>query len=205
MRVFRFIEGKMRLTETCTRRVREEKGCFPIVLWKQYHQGAVNNCYYRNSSIIYHDVVFNKKKTRYPKIYQSSLDFYRMKHKSTSIYHYAHVKNIQTNIIRKCKGLTESFLGKQFSCQICIHRGLKHSERQNAPGQTMILSKSHPFSENIRFSRRFIQILPTSTDRDRDKSLHNSWKKSTGIWVLRMKKELESELSGTRWSPSGLL
>lgn len=47
------------------------------------------------------------KKIRYPKIYQSSLDFYRMKHKSISIYRYAHVKNIQTNIVRKYKGLTE--------------------------------------------------------------------------------------------------
>lgn len=142
------------------------------------------------------------KKIRYPKIYQSSLDFYRMKHKSISIYRYAKIfKQISLENVKDWL----SFLGKQFSCQICIHRGLKHSERQNAPGQTMILSKSHPFSENIRFSRRFIQILPTSTDRDRDKSLHNSWKKSTRIWVLRMKKELESELSGTRWSPSGLL
>lgn len=99
-----------------------------------------------------------------------------MKRKVISIYRNAHVKNIRTSISLEkiSKGLTESFLGKQFSCQICIHRGLKRSERQNAPGQTMILSKSHPFSENIRFSRRFIQILPTSTDRDRDKSLHNS-------------------------------
>lgn len=118
-----------------------------------------------------------------------------------SNYRCAHVDKIQSSI-GKSKGLSESFLGKQFFLSN-IHRGLKYSGRQNVPGKTMILSRSRPFSENTRFSRRFIQILPT--DRVRDKSLHNSRKKSVGIWVSRMKKELESELSGTRWSPRGLL